>query len=115
MQPSRRVAFPVDGRARSREGRGRAPDPRARTRFHNLHLPSGHESAPDHPLLGDLPGFRRRELAPALPDDLSGWTALDVGCNASSYSFELARRGAQVLDVDSDEHYLGVPTTCGAR
>jgi tRNA (mo5U34)-methyltransferase len=73
--------------------------------FHNLHLPSGHETAPDHPL-GDFPSFKWRQLAPALPRDLSGWTALDVGCNAGFYSFELARRGAIVLGVDADEHYL---------
>jgi tRNA (mo5U34)-methyltransferase len=73
--------------------------------FHNLHLPSGVQTAPDHPL-GDFPAFKWRELAPALPADLSGWTALDIGCNAGFYSFELARRGAQVIGIDLDEHYL---------
>src|SRR5947199_3415656 len=73
--------------------------------FHNLHLPDGRETAPDHPL-GDFPAFKWRRLGPALPDDLSGWTALDIGCNAGFYSFELARRGATVLGIDSDEHYL---------
>src|SRR5690606_1114863 len=28
------------------------------------------------------------------------------GCNAGFYSFELARRGAQVTGIDHDEHYL---------
>jgi len=73
--------------------------------FHNLHLPDGTQTAPDHPL-GDFPAFKWRQLAPALPADLSGWTALDVGCNAGFYSFELARRGADVTAVDADEHYL---------
>jgi len=73
--------------------------------FHNLHLPSGHETAPDHPL-GDFPRFKWEALAPALPDDLTGWRALDVGCNAGFYSFELAKRGATVLAIDADEHYL---------
>ena len=73
--------------------------------FHNLHLPSGHQTAPDHPL-GDFPAFKWQELAPALPVDLSGWRALDIGCNAGFYSFELARRGARVLGFDVDEHYL---------
>jgi tRNA (mo5U34)-methyltransferase len=73
--------------------------------FHNLHLPSGHETAPDHPL-GDFPRVKWHELAPALPADLTGWRALDVGCNAGFYSFGLARRGAEVLAVDSDDHYL---------
>jgi tRNA (mo5U34)-methyltransferase len=73
--------------------------------FHNLHLPDGRETAPDHPL-GDFPAFKWRELEPTLPGDLSGWRALDIGCNAGFYSFELARRGADVLAIDHDEHYL---------
>ena len=31
---------------------------------------------------------------------------LDIGCNAGFYTFELAKRGAQVLGVDLDPHYL---------
>ena len=73
--------------------------------FHNLHLPSGHQTAPDHPL-GDFPGYKWRELAPAIPEDLAGWRALDIGCNAGFYSFELARRGASVVAMDVDERYL---------
>ena len=38
--------------------------------------------------------------------DLSGWTALDVGCNGGFYSFELAKRGATVTSVDVDPKYL---------
>ena len=73
--------------------------------FHNLHLPDGTQTAPDHPL-GDFPAFKWRELAPALPDDLSGQRALEIGCNAGFYTFELAKRGADVLAIDHDEHYL---------
>jgi tRNA (mo5U34)-methyltransferase len=73
--------------------------------FHNLHLPDGRETAPTHPL-GDFPASKWRHLAQALPDDLDGWRALDVGCNAGFYAFELARRGAHVLAIDADEHYL---------
>jgi tRNA (mo5U34)-methyltransferase len=73
--------------------------------FHNLHLPDGTRTAPDHPL-GDFPAFKWRELAPHLPADLSGWRVLDIGCNAGFYSFELARRGASVLGIDTDPHYL---------
>jgi tRNA (mo5U34)-methyltransferase len=73
--------------------------------FHNLHLPDGRQTAPDHPL-GDFPAFKWRELATALPEDLSGWSVLDIGCNAGFYAFELAHRGAHVLAVDADEHYL---------
>lgn len=73
--------------------------------FHNVHLPSGHETAPDHPL-GDFPRFKWEQVAPYLPDDLGGMTVLDIGCNAGFYSMQLAGRGADVLAIDHDEHYL---------
>lgn len=73
--------------------------------FHNLHLPSGHQTAPDHPL-GDFPAFKWQQVRPAIPADLSGRRVLDIGCNAGYYSFKLAARGASVLAIDSDEHYL---------
>lgn len=73
--------------------------------FHNLHLPNGLQTAPDH-WLGDFPAHKWERLGPHLPDDLQGWTALDLGCNAGFYSFELARRGALVRAADSDPHYL---------
>ena len=73
--------------------------------FHNLHLPDGTQTAPGHPY-GDFPAFKWEHIAPHLPADLTGWRALDVGCNAGFYSFELARRGADVTGVDVDEHYL---------
>jgi tRNA (mo5U34)-methyltransferase len=73
--------------------------------FHNLHLPDGRQTCPDHPL-GDFPKFKWDKLAPHLPGDLSGWTVLDVGCNAGFYSLALAGRGASVTGIDVDEHYL---------
>ena len=73
--------------------------------FHNLHLPDGIETAPTH-FLGDFPRYKWRALAPHLPSRLDGWTALDIGCNAGYYSFELARRGAHVTGIDVDPHYL---------
>jgi len=73
--------------------------------FHNLHLPGNRRTAPDHPL-GDFPTYKWRQIAPHLPEDLRGARALDIGCNAGFYTFELARRGADVLAVDVDEHYL---------
>jgi tRNA (mo5U34)-methyltransferase len=73
--------------------------------FHNLHLPDGSQTAPDHPL-GDFPFFKWQEIAPHIPERLDGWTALDIGCNAGFYSFELARRGARVTAIDADAHYL---------
>ncbi len=73
--------------------------------FHNLHLPGGVQTCPDH-WLGDFPAFKWRELSPHLPSDLAGWSCLDIGCNAGFYSFELAARGATVLGIDVDERYL---------
>jgi tRNA (mo5U34)-methyltransferase len=73
--------------------------------FHNLHLPDGRQTAPDHPL-GDFPAFVWERIAPDLPGDLSGRRALDIGCNAGFHSFELARRGAEVTALDVDAHYL---------
>lgn len=73
--------------------------------FHNLHLPDGSETAADHPL-GDFPANKWAQLASWIPADLTGWTALDVGCNAGFYSFELARRGAHVVGIDVDPHFL---------
>lgn len=73
--------------------------------FHNLHLPNGTETAPEH-FLGDFPAFKWREISAHIPPDLTGWRALDIGCNAGFYSFELARRGARVTGIDCDPHYL---------
>ena len=73
--------------------------------FHNLHLPDGAQTAPGH-ALGDFPTFKWRELAPALPPDLRGWTALDIGCNAGFYTFELAKRGAEVTGIDVEPLFL---------
>jgi tRNA (mo5U34)-methyltransferase len=73
--------------------------------FHNLHLPDGSQTAPGSPL-GDFPRFKWLELEPHLPRDLSGWTALDIGCNAGFYSFELARRGAKVTGIDVEPLFL---------
>ncbi|HEX3125711.1 MAG TPA: TIGR04290 family methyltransferase [Thermoanaerobaculia bacterium] len=73
--------------------------------FHNLHLPDGTQTAPDH-FLGDFPRFKWEQIRAWIPEDLSGWTALDIGCNAGFYTFELARRGARVTGIDYDERYL---------
>lgn len=73
--------------------------------FHNLHLPGGVCTAPDHPL-GDFPNFKWLEIADHLPSDLSGKRVLDIGCNAGFYSLAMAGRGAEVVGIDMDDHYL---------
>ncbi|HYO10108.1 MAG TPA: TIGR04290 family methyltransferase [Tepidisphaeraceae bacterium] len=73
--------------------------------FHNLHLPDGTQTCPDH-WLGDFPSFKWQQIAASIPPDLTGWRCLDIGCNAGFYTFELAKRGASVLGIDVDDHYL---------
>jgi tRNA (mo5U34)-methyltransferase len=73
--------------------------------FHNLHLPDGTQTAPEHSL-GDFPRVKWQQIAPFVAEDLTGWRVLDVGCNAGFYTFELARRGASVTALDIDAHYL---------
>ena len=73
--------------------------------FHNLNL-NGVRTAPSH-FLGDYPSVKWRRFADALPQDLSGKSVLDIGCNAGFYSMEMKRRGAaHVLGLDSDAEYL---------
>jgi tRNA (mo5U34)-methyltransferase len=73
--------------------------------FHNIHLPEGQETAPDH-FLGDFPSFKWNEIKGEIPENLTGKTVLDIGCNAGYYSLKLAQRGAQVTAIDLDTHYL---------
>jgi tRNA (mo5U34)-methyltransferase len=73
--------------------------------FHNFEF-DGVRTAPDH-FLGDYPNVKWRTFAGALPQDMSGWHVLDVGCNAGFYAIEMKRRGAaRVLGIDDDPRYL---------
>jgi tRNA (mo5U34)-methyltransferase len=73
--------------------------------FHNMEL-HGVWTAPDH-FLGNYPEVKFASFRDALPEDLSGKSVLDIGCNAGFYSFEMKRRGAaRVLGVDTDPGYL---------
>ena len=73
--------------------------------FHNIDL-KGVWTAPDH-FLGDYPGVKFKRFARHLPNDLTGKTVLDIGCNAGFYSIEMKRRGAsRVLGIDSYDRYL---------
>jgi tRNA (mo5U34)-methyltransferase len=73
--------------------------------FHNIVL-DGVQTAPDH-FLGDYPAAKWRTFQHAIPQDLSGMSVLDVGCNGGFYSIEMKRRGAtRVLGIDHDEQYL---------
>jgi len=73
--------------------------------FHNLSL-LGVQTAPDH-FLGDYPSIKWRNFRHAIPNDLTGMSVLDIGCNGGFYSIEMKRRGAdRVLGVDHDSQYL---------
>jgi tRNA (mo5U34)-methyltransferase len=73
--------------------------------FHNMEL-DGIRTAPHH-FLGDYPADKFRRLAVELPQDLSGLTVLDIGCNAGFHAIEMKRRGAaRVVGIDDDERYL---------
>lgn len=73
--------------------------------FHNMDL-GGVQTAPNH-FLGDYPRTKWRHFAHVVPEDLSGKSVLDIGCNAGFYAMEMKRRGAErVVAVDSDERYL---------
>jgi tRNA (mo5U34)-methyltransferase len=73
--------------------------------FHNMNL-NGVWTAPDHPL-GDYPAMKWTRFASAIPDDLSGRSVLDIGCNGGFYSIEMKRRGARrVVGIDHDGDYL---------
>lgn len=73
--------------------------------FQNMDL-CGVQTAPEH-FLGDYPTVKWQRFAHAVPDDLTGRSVLDIGCNAGFYSIEMKRRGAaRVLGIDYDESYL---------
>jgi tRNA (mo5U34)-methyltransferase len=73
--------------------------------FHNIDL-AGVPTAPNH-FLHDYPNVKWRRFQHAIPEDLSGRTVLDVGCNAGFYSLEMKRRGAdRVVGIDFDARYL---------
>jgi tRNA (mo5U34)-methyltransferase len=73
--------------------------------FHNLDL-DGIKTAPQH-FLGDYPSFKWQTFERAMPQDLTGRTVLDIGCNAGFYALEMKRRGAaRVVAIDSDPRYL---------
>lgn len=72
--------------------------------FHNLNL-AGVQTAPEH-FLGDYPKVKWQRFSSVVPEDLTGKSVLDIGCNAGFYSMEMKRRGAHVVAIDSDERYL---------
>src|SRR5436305_12610575 len=61
--------------------------------FHNLDL-HGVPTAPHH-FLGDFPNIKWRQIASAIPEDLTGATVLDVGCNGALSAIVKKKRGTK--------------------
>jgi tRNA (mo5U34)-methyltransferase len=77
--------------------------------FHCIDIGNGlatkSRSAVGEPVEHPRPTWER--VKACLPDDLSGQTILDVGCNAGFYSIEMKRRGAaRVLGIDSQRDLI---------
>lgn len=77
--------------------------------FHCIDLGDGlatkTESAIGEPVEHPRPTWEKVKVC--LPDDLSGKSVLDVGCNAGFYSLEMKRRGAgRVLGIDSQHNLI---------
>ena len=73
--------------------------------FHNLDL-KGVSTAPAH-FLGDFPNIKWKHIQEAVPQDLTGATVLDIGCNGGFYCMQMKQRNAKrVLGIDVDDRYL---------
>jgi tRNA (mo5U34)-methyltransferase len=73
--------------------------------FHNIDL-NGVWTAPEH-FVGNCPAVKWKRFAQSLPQDLTGRSVLDIGCNGGFYAIEMKRRGAsRVVGIDFDDTYL---------
>jgi len=68
--------------------------------YHSIELPDGQVIQG----LQTLEQLRARIAQFPIPDDLSGKRVLDIGAWDGWFSFEMERRGAEVLAIDSAEH-----------
>ena len=64
--------------------------------YHNIDL-HGVLTNPTNP---SYPEVRWQLIKPYVPQDLTGKTVLDVGCNAGYFSIKMKQRGASVVGVD---------------
>jgi tRNA (mo5U34)-methyltransferase len=72
--------------------------------YHDLEI-HGVRTAPEHPLGNFLPELWQ-QVEPAFPEDMTGLTVLDIGCNAGFYALRLHQRGARVTGIEHDPRYL---------
>jgi tRNA (mo5U34)-methyltransferase len=67
-----------------------------RVRYHSIELPEGRVL----PGLQTIPELKERLAVFGLPEDLSGKRVLDIGAWDGWFSFEMERRGAEVVALD---------------
>ena len=61
----------------------------------------------------DHPRKRFAMIAPSVPDDMSGLSVLDIGCNAGHFAFQAADRGAtDIVGVDYNPGYIEQAKFC---
>src|SRR4051794_32418863 len=68
--------------------------------YHSLELPDGQVIEG----LQTIEQLRKRIAQFPIPQDLRGKRVLDIGAWDGWFSFEMERRGAQVMAIDSAEH-----------
>jgi tRNA (mo5U34)-methyltransferase len=79
--------------------------------YHNIHLPFGIKTAPEQ--LTPARGNNYSLLCNSLPDDLTGKTVLDIGCNAGAFSIEAKKRGAsKVVGIDCNAKFIDQARFC---
>lgn len=72
--------------------------------YHNIKLPYGIETIPGR--ISPARGENWDKILKPIPQDLTGKTVLDLGCNAGAFSFELAKRNAsKVVGVEFNKKY----------
>jgi tRNA (mo5U34)-methyltransferase len=72
--------------------------------YHDVQLTTGVST---NPINKQYMANRWRFLEPFIPDDLTGKSVLDIGCNAGFFSFEMKKRNAaRVVGVDIMPHIL---------
>jgi tRNA (mo5U34)-methyltransferase len=104
-RPEKNISFELGTTEKYTEAEIRRRLERLGKWFHNMNL-GGVWTAPDH-FLGNYPAIKWQTFSHLIPDDLSGKTVLDIGCNGGFYAIEMKRRGARrVVALDSDEGYL---------
>lgn len=82
-----------------RRRENRAAELYRKGRYHSLELPDGRVLDGLH----SVENLRRRYARFGLPEDLRGMRALDIGAWDGWFSFELERRGAEVVAIDCVE------------